>query len=188
MSVTRHTGRRRRGARAYCRIPRRQPVVRSRGLKGASDDCRLAQIQNCRSPSCRRGCRCLCCIAPKCSRSHTFSAISTALDLRAAERAQTRNRSTPPLRPIPGSSRLPKVAMSTANPAGVHFATHRSVASIPCSRSNAQSMVRAQNNAAPFARNSARHRSMTWKNGCEDNGPSSRAAMTSLKRAHLSLS
>ena len=185
MSATRHTGRRRRGARAYCRIPRRQPVVRSRGLKGASDDCRLAQIQNCRSPSCRRGCRCLCCIAPKCSRSHTFSAISTALDLRAAERAQTRNRSTPPLRPIPGSSRLPKVAMSTANPAGVHFATHRSVASIPCSRSNAQSMVRAQNNAGQELSAPSVDDLEKW---IEDNGPSSRAAMTSLKRPHLSLS
>ncbi len=58
----------------------------------------------------------------------------------------------------------------------------RSVASTPCSRSNARLMARVPSNAALSGGNSVRHWSPIWNAGCASNVPSSRAAMKSPRR------
>ena len=58
----------------------------------------------------------------------------------------------------------------------------RSVASTPCSRSNAPSMATVPSSAALSGRSSVHHWSQIWNAGCASNAPSCRAAMKSPRR------
>ena len=98
------------------------------GYRGQGYEKRLAQIQNCRSALRKRGCGCLRCSTSNCCRRHRFSATRRAFGLRTADMIQTRNRTTPPLRLVPGCRRGAKPRdCQPQSPMDGHFAPYRCV-------------------------------------------------------------
>ena len=86
---------------------------------------RLTQIQNRRSALLRRGCGHLRCSTNSCCRRLRFSAISSALGLKAAAIVQSRKRTTRPLRPIPVVAEGQGPRLSTTKLVDGDFAPHR---------------------------------------------------------------